>query len=93
VTLKTAGGASPFTFRVAGTRPAWLSFDEATGRLAGVPKLEPRKPLVLRRHTKHGVRTIVRHRPAKPVTYTLYVTASDALGQRATQKLKLTVRP
>lgn len=33
------------------------------------------------------------HRRAKPVTYTLYVTAVDALSQRARQELKLTVRP
>lgn len=93
VTLRTSGGASPFGFRLAGTRPAWLTFDAATGRLTGTPKLATRKPLVVTRHTKHGLRRIVKHRPAKPVTYTLYLTAVDALGQRATQKLKLTVRP
>jgi putative Ig domain-containing protein len=92
-TLKTSGGASPFAMRLAGTRPAWLAFDAATGRLTGMPKLAARKPLVLKRHSKQGVRKIVKHRPAKPVTYTLYLTAVDALSQRATQKLKLTVRP
>lgn len=92
-TLTMSGGASPFELRIAGHRPAWLAFDPATGRLTGVPKLSPRKPLVVHRHTKRGIRTIVKHRPAKPVTYTLYVTAGDALGQRAIQKLKLTVRP
>ena len=92
-TLKTSGGASPFALRLAGTRPAWLSFDAETGRLTGTPKLAARKPLVVKRHTKQGLRTIVKHRSAKPVTYTLYLTAVDALSQRATQKLKLTVRP
>ncbi|HEX3289743.1 MAG TPA: putative Ig domain-containing protein [Gaiella sp.] len=93
VRLKTSGGASPFGLRLAGTPPAWLSFDAAKGLLTGVPRLTQRKPLVVRIHTKHGVRTIVKRRPATPVSYMLYLTAFDALGQRATQKLQLTVRP
>jgi hypothetical protein len=92
-TLKTSGGASPFGLRLAGTRPAWLAFDAAKGLLTGVPRLTQHKPVVVRIQTKHGVRKIVKRDRAKPVGYTLYLTAVDALGQRATQKLKLTVRP
>jgi hypothetical protein len=92
-TLVTEGGAGPFTFRLAGAKPTWLQFDARTGRLSGMPHLVTPKPLVVVKHTKKGVRKIVVRRAPQSVAYNLYVTAVDALGQRATHKLRLTVRP
>ena len=45
--------------------------------------------------TKGGVKLVKRVVPRAPLahTYTLYVVATDALGQRDSQKLRLTVRP
>ena len=91
--LVTAGGAGPFKLRLAGSKPSWLRFDGATGRLSGRAKLRPRKPLVLTRHTRKGVKRVVKQRPPLPLTYNLYLTATDALGQRSTKTLKLTVQP
>jgi putative Ig domain-containing protein len=93
VTLQTSGGADPLALRLAGPTPKWLTLDATTGRLSGTPKLKPRKPLVLVKRTKHGLRRIVKRRPPLPASYTLYLTATDALGQRDTQRLKLIVRP
>ena len=45
-----------------------------------------------RRTGKH-VRRIVVERPPLPAAYSLYVTATDALGQRSTTRLRLTVKP
>lgn len=89
----TSGGAGPFTLRLAGSKPGWLRFDSATGQLSGKVKLKPRKPLVVERRTKKGVKRIVTHRPPLALTYNLYLTATDSLGQRSTQRLKLSVRP
>jgi hypothetical protein len=92
-TVKTSGGAGPVAFRLAGAKPNWLAFDAKTGRLSGSPKLKPRKPLVVVKKTKKGVERVVRKRPPLAVSYILYVTATDVLGQRSTKKLKLSVRP
>ncbi|HET9288773.1 MAG TPA: Ig domain-containing protein [Gaiella sp.] len=89
----TSGGAGPFTLRLAGSKPGWLRFDSATGQLSGKVKLKLRKPLVVERRTKKGVKRIVTHRPPLALTYNLYLTATDSLGQRSTQRLKLSVRP
>jgi hypothetical protein len=91
--LLTVGGAAPFKLSLAGSKPAWLRFDPATGTLSGKPKLAPRKPLVLLKRTKGHVKRIVRARAPLAVAYNLYVTATDALGQRSTKRLKLSVRP
>lgn len=91
--LLTSGGAGPFTLRLAGSKPGWLRFDSATGQLSGKVKLKLRKPLVVERRTKKGVKRIVKHRPPLALTYNLYLTATDSLGQRSTQRLKLSVRP
>ena len=64
-----------------------------TGALTGKAKLDERKPLVLVKRTKKGVKRIVKPRQPTPVAYNLYVTATDALGQRSTKRLTLTVRP
>jgi hypothetical protein len=44
---------------------------------------------------KHGVRVITKRVRRTPLAraYTLYVVATDTLGQRDSQKLRLTVRP
>lgn len=92
-TIATTGGAKPVAFRLAGSRPAWLSLDAATGKLSGTAKLDPRKPrVVVKRVGKRAVRALV-HRPPLPATYVLHVTATDALGQRSTTRLRLAVRP
>jgi hypothetical protein len=92
-TIETTGGADPVAFRLAGAKPAWLTFDAATGNLSGTAKLTPRKPLVVvKRSGKHVRRVVVKRRPL-PATYSLYVTATDALGQRTTTRLRLAVKP
>jgi hypothetical protein len=48
---------------------------------------------VVLKRTTHGVKRLVRKRPPLALSYTICVTATDALGQRSTKKLKLTVRP
>ena len=83
-TIETTGGADPVAFRLAGAKPAWLSFDAATGNLSGTAKLDPRKPRIVVKRTGKHVRRIVVARPPLPGTYSLYVTATDALGQRST---------
>jgi hypothetical protein len=82
--LRTAGGAGPLALRLAGA-PAWLRLDTKTGKLSGSPKLKLRisKPSKPGKHTP---------KKAKTVTYKLYVTAYDAIGQRATTTLTLTVK-
>jgi Putative Ig domain len=62
-TVRTAGGANPVSLRLAGPKPAWLSFDARTGKLTGTPRLKPRKPLVVLKRTTHGVKQLVRRRP------------------------------
>ena len=93
VTLHTSGGAGPLKVRLAGSKPKWLKLIGGTARLAGTPKLHPRKPLVVVKHTKRGPKRVVKKRPPQTATYNLYLTVVDAIGQRSTQKLKLTVRP
>jgi len=90
--IVSTGGAAPVAFRLAGTKPGWLSFDAATGVLSGTAKLAPRKPLVVvKRSGKHVKRVFVKRRPL-PATYNLYLTATDALGQRSTTHLRLSVK-
>ena len=91
--LLTAGGAGPLKLRLAGAKPKWLRLVDGSARLTGTPKLQPRKPLIVVKHTKQGLNRIARKRPRQTATYNLYLTAVDALGQRSTQKLKLIVRP
>lgn len=92
-TIATTGGGAPIAFRLAGSKPGWLAFDAATGSLSGIAKLDARAPrVVVKRAGKRVTRTVVR-RPPLPASYLLYVTASDALGQRATMRLRLAVRP
>jgi Putative Ig domain len=76
-----------------GPKPRWLALDASTGTLFGTTKLKPTKPLVVLTRTNHGARRILRKRPPHALSYNLYVTATDALGERSTQKLKLTVQP
>ena len=72
-----------------------LRFDAASGELRGVPSLPARKPLVKtkRLKTKKGVHVVTKRVPRTPLahTYTLYLVATDTLGQRDSQKLRLTV--
>jgi hypothetical protein len=91
--VRTSGGAGRLTLRLAGSKPSWLRFDSATGHLSGKAKLKPRKPLLVKRHTRKGVERVVKHRPPLALTYNLDLTATDSLGQRSTQRLKLSVRP
>ena len=91
--LLTSGGAGPLKLRLAGAKPKWLRLVDGSARLAGTPKLQPRKPLIVVKHTKQGLKRIVKKRAPSTATYNLYLTAVDALGQRSTQKLKLIVRP
>ena len=91
--LLTSGGAGTPKLRLAGAKPSWLRLVDGSTRLAGTPKLQPRKPLIVVKHTKHGPKRIVKKRPPQTATYNLYLTAVDALGQRSTQKLKLIVKP
>jgi hypothetical protein len=81
--LATSGGAGPLKLRLVGA-PAWLRLNTTTGKLSGSPelKLRPSKP-------SKG-----KHKPkkAKSVSYKLHVTAYDAIGQRATTTLTLTVK-
>jgi hypothetical protein len=96
-TLETSGGGTPVTLKLVGPLPRGLSFDAAAGVLRGVPTLPARKPLVMtkRLKTKNGVKLLKKLVPRAPLarTYTLYLVATDALGQRDSQKLRLTVRP
>ena len=92
-TIETTGGADPIAFRLAGAKPAWLAFDAATGNLSGTAKLTPRKALVVLKRSGKHVRRLVVKRPPLPATYSLYVTATDALGQRSTTRLRLAVKP
>lgn len=91
-TLETTGGAAPVAFRLAGAKPAWLTFD-AAGNLSGTARLTPRKPLVVVKHAGKHVRRVVVKRAPLPATYSLYVTVTDALGQRSTTRLRLSVKP
>jgi hypothetical protein len=95
--LKTNGGGTPVSLRLLGPLPQGLRFDAASGELRGVPSLPARKPLVKTKKvkTKGGVRLVKRLVQRAPLarTYTLYLVATDALGQRDSQKLRLTVRP
>lgn len=77
-TLRTSGGAGPVRLRLTG-EPGWLHLRQGT--LSGTPKVVA---------PKSGAKGAKRPRP---VTYLLDVVASDALGQRATTRLRLTVRP
>ena len=45
--------------------------------------------------TKKGVHVVTKRVPRTPLAraYTLYLVATDTLGQRDSQKLRLTVRP
>jgi hypothetical protein len=96
-TLRTRGGGTPVSMRLVGSLPRGLRFDRRTGALRGVPALPAHKPIVKTKRvkTKTGVRTLRRvvRRPSLVRTYTVYLVASDPLGQRVSQKLRLTVRP
>ena len=72
--------------KLAGATPAWLRLNPATGELSGTPKLKQPKP----KTGKHGKRLVTR-RPVT-LTYSVYVTAWDTIGQRVAKKLKLTVK-
>ena len=96
-TLEAEGGGEPLTLRLLGGLPRGLTFDAAQGVLQGVPKLAARKPLVKTKvkHTASGdkrVRVVIQRKPLAH-RYTLYFLVHDALGQRASQKLHLTVAP
>jgi len=96
-TLEAEGGGEPLTLRLLGGLPRGLTFDAAQGVLQGVPKLAARKPLVKTKvkHTASGdkrVRVVIQRKPLAH-RYTLYFLVRDALGQRASQKLHLTVAP
>jgi large repetitive protein len=84
VSLRASGGAAPLRLRVVGA-PAWLRLDTSTGALTGTPKLAPTKT----KPSKSGKHA---SKKAKTVTYRLHVTAYDAIGQRVTTKLTLTVK-
>jgi hypothetical protein len=88
-----AGGAGPFKLRLVGPKPGWLRFDAAHGKLTGTPKLKPRKPRTLVKHTPKGTRRVARHRLPVAGSYNLYLVATDGVGQRITRKRKLTVKP
>jgi hypothetical protein len=95
--FKVSGGGDPVALKLVGPLPAGLTFDAAAGVLRGVPTLPARKPLVKTKRLKTAkgvrvVRKLVRRAPLAH-TYTLYLVATDALGQRDTQKFRLTVRP
>jgi hypothetical protein len=95
--LRTNGGGTPVSLRLLGPLPKGLRFDAASGELRGVPSLPGRKPLVKTKRVKttKGVRLVKKIVPRRPVahTYTLYLVATDKIGQRDSQKLRLTVRP
>lgn len=95
--LKTSGGGLPVSLKLLGPLPRGVTFDGATGQLRGVPTLPGRKPLLKTKRvvTKNGTRRTTRLVPQRPLarTYTLYLVATDQLGQRDTQKLRLTVTP
>ena len=96
-TLEAEGGGEPLTLRLLGGLPRGLTFDAGQGVLQGVPRLPSRKPLVKRKvvHTANGDKRIRVVVPRKPLAhrYTLYLLVRDSLGQRASQKLHLTVAP
>jgi len=96
-TLQTSGGGTPVALKLLGPLPRGLTFDVSRGVLSGVPTLPTRKPLVKTKRikTKGGMKVVRRVVARAPLahTYTLYVVATDALGQRDSQKLRLTVRP
>ena len=95
--VKTSGGGTPVSLKLVGPLPPGLTFDPSAGALRGVPTLPARKPLVTTKRvkTKTGTRLVkkVVPRAALARTYTLYLVATDSLGQRDSQKLRLTVRP
>jgi hypothetical protein len=95
--LKTSGGGTPVSLKVVGPLPPGLTFDPGAGALSGVPTLPARKPLVTTKRVKAktGTRLVKKVVPRAPLarTYTLYLVATDSLGQRDSQKLRLTVRP
>jgi large repetitive protein len=95
--LGADGGAAPLTLRLLGALPRGLRFDAEQGVIAGIPVLHPRKPRVHTKvvHTAKGIKRIRVVKRLKPLAhrYTLYLLAHDDLGQRASQKLHLTVTP
>ena len=95
--LRTNGGGTPVSLRLLGPLPKGLRFDAASGEVRGVPSLPARKSLVKTKRvkTKSGFHLVEKHVPRKPLahTYTLYLVATDTLGQRDSQRLRLTVRP
>ena len=96
-TLEAEGGGEPLTLRLLGGLPRGLTFNAEQGVLQGIPRLPARKPLVKTKvvHTANGVKRIRVVVPRKPRAhrYTLYLVVRDSLGQRASQKLRLTVAP
>ncbi len=84
--IVASGGAGSLRVRLGRDAPAWLHVDEHTGVLSGTPKLVKAKVV-------KGGKGHTKWVKAKPVTYSVHVTAFDALGQRVTTKLSLTVRP
>ena len=95
--LRTSGGSTAVSLKLVGPLPAGLKFDARSGVLSGVPTLPARNPLVKtkRLETKKGTKLVKRLVTRAPLarTYTLYLVATDSLGQRDSQKLRLTVRP
>jgi hypothetical protein len=95
--LKTSGGSSLVSLKLVGPLPSGLTFNASTGVLSGVPTLPARKPLVKTKRvkSKNGAKLVKRLVARGPLarTYTIYVVATDSLGQRDSQKLRLTVRP
>ena len=47
VALAATGGRGPLSWSVQGSMPAWLTLDQATGRIGGTPPQETVEPLAL----------------------------------------------
>lgn len=76
VALAATGGSGPLRWTAEGKLPEWLSLDESSGRLAGIPPKETDEPLALEFEVTDG--TVTTSQPAQLLVLPFQAPSSSA---------------